>query len=264
MALDFTLSKYRELCQSVLKSQYTVLTVAAYLTSEKLPEKCIILRHDIDRKPFNALRMAEVENKNGIRSTYYFRINNTVFLPDLIKEIAAMGHEIGYHYEALDKAKGDYQRAIRIFEQDLVKLRKVADVKTICMHGNPLTKWDNRDLWKKYDFKNFGLVGEAYLSFHDIAYFSDTGRNWGGKHSVKDWMPPASQGKNVKDIDAKSTDDIIEVVKKETFESIYLLAHPERWSNSLIAWITDWLVDIGVNMVKRMLGLLKRTAILKK
>lgn len=45
------------------------------------------------------------------------------------------------------------------------------------MHGNPLSPRDNRELWKKYKFKDFGIIGEAYLSidFNEVSYFTDTG-----------------------------------------------------------------------------------------
>jgi hypothetical protein len=31
----------------------------------------------------------------------------------------------------------------------LKEFRKICDVKTICMHGNPLSKWTNKDVWDK-------------------------------------------------------------------------------------------------------------------
>jgi hypothetical protein len=34
------------------------------------------------------------------------------------------------------------------FEQNLAELRKLAPVKTICMHGSPCSKWDSKALWK--------------------------------------------------------------------------------------------------------------------
>ena len=77
------------------------------------------MRHDVDRMPGNALKMAEVEHEFNIKSTYYFRVNNSVFKKEIIKKIASLGHEIGYHYECLDKAKGDLEKAIRIFQKDL-------------------------------------------------------------------------------------------------------------------------------------------------
>ena len=63
-----------------------LLTVRAYLTMQNPPQKCIVLRHDIDRKPENALRMAELEHELGIQSTYYFRFPYT-FKPDIIGKI---------------------------------------------------------------------------------------------------------------------------------------------------------------------------------
>jgi hypothetical protein len=258
VALDFTLNKYRELCQSAQESSCTVLTVEAYLSSKNPPEECIVLRHDVDRKPYNALRMAKLENQYGLKATYYFRINNAVFVPDLIREIAAMGHEIGYHYEALDKAKGDYEQAIRIFDDDLKRLRGICEVRTICMHGNPLTEGDNRDLWLKYNFKDFGLLGEAYLSFNDdIAYLSDTGRTWGNKHKVKDLLPANTEtGRNrAKEAGASSTNDIIGLIKSGKLGPAYLLTHPERWSDSLGGWIINLSLDAGVNFCKDVLAL---------
>ena len=162
MTLDFTLEKYRELCKAIVKN-YEPLTVVSYL-EDKPSGKTVIMRHDVDRKPENALKMAELESELGIKSTYYFRIKDGVFVPGIVKEIAEIGHEIGYHYEVLDKAKGDYNKAIKIFKEELKTFREICDVKTICMHGNPLSKWVNKDLWKRYDFKEFGIIGEPYLS----------------------------------------------------------------------------------------------------
>lgn len=105
--------------------------------------------------------MAQIEHEYGIRSTYYFRTVKDVFKPMIIKKIASLGHEIGFHYEVLDKAKGDVKKAIEIFEKELRELREVADVTTICMHGNPLTFWVNRDLWTNYSFDDFGIISEA-------------------------------------------------------------------------------------------------------
>jgi hypothetical protein len=100
---DFTLEKYKKLCLALLDSGYTPLTVYSYLTGKPKNNKLVVLRHDIDRRPGNALRMAELEHELGIQSTYYFRFPYT-FKPDIIGKIHDLGHEIGYHYEVLSKA----------------------------------------------------------------------------------------------------------------------------------------------------------------
>jgi len=111
---DFTLSRYKDLCLALLDTGYTPLTVYSYLEGQKKKNKnnkLVVLRHDIDRKLGNALRMAELEHELGIQSTYYFRFPYT-FKPDIIRKIHDLGHEMGYQYEVLSKAKGDYEKEI--------------------------------------------------------------------------------------------------------------------------------------------------------
>ena len=145
--LDFTLRTYKKLLTRIINSSYEPITVARYLSGSDLPERFIILRHDVDRKPERAEKMAAIENELGIKSTYYFRKNSHVFKPDIIKPIPSMGHEIGYHYEVLDKAKGNIERARLFFKEELKLFKNIVDVKTVFMHGNPLTRWINRDFW---------------------------------------------------------------------------------------------------------------------
>ena len=125
--------------------------------------------------------MAKLEHKLGITSTYYFRTIPQTLKPDIIKEISDLGHEIGYHYETMDtvnekfkmnnlKFKSDEERideAYKLFCENLEQLRKLYPVKTICMHGSPRSTFDNRDIWKKYNYKDLGIVGEPYF---DIDY----------------------------------------------------------------------------------------------
>lgn len=246
--LDFTLHKYKELCQAML--DYEILTFKDYLVRERLPDRYMILRHDVDRKPENALIMAKIENEFGIHASYYFRMGRRTFKPEIIKKIAEKGHEIGYHYEALDKAKGDYEKAIRIFEEELEVFRKEYDVKTICMHGNPLTKWDNRDLWKKYDFKHYGVLGEAYLSLHDnIPYFTDTGRTWGYKYKIKDRF----QNEMSSNLKVNTTDELIQLIRSGNGGNIYLLVHPNRWGKKPLEWLSNRVFDLAANIVMKLL-----------
>ena len=41
---------------------------------ESLPERYLILRHDVDKLPQNSFRTAEIEHALGVRATYYFRV----------------------------------------------------------------------------------------------------------------------------------------------------------------------------------------------
>jgi len=244
MSLDFTLNKYKELCE-VISQNYTPITVEEYL-GERPEGHIVILRHDVDRRPETALRMAEVEKEFGIRSTYYFRMRNGVFVPDIIRKIADLGHEIGYHYETLDKAKGDFAKAIEIFQRELEDFRRIYDVKTICMHGNPLTPWVNRDIWSEYDFTEFGIIGEPYISidYSKVYYFTDTGRKWNSSFSVKDAVGSQNSVK------VKSTDELIVLLENKKFERLCILTHPNRWSDSFTEWIAEFVWQNTKNIVK--------------
>ena len=249
MVRDFTMAKYRELCRVLLGAGYTPVTVYQYLTDP--PDgRVVILRHDVDRKPGNALAMAELEHALGVTSTYYFRHPHT-FIPEIIEQVLSLGHEVGYHYEVLAKAKGDYEKAITLFARELEEFRTLCDVRTICMHGSPLSRYDNRDLWKRYDFGEFGLVGEAYLSMagKGLRYLTDTGRNWGGKHSVRDAMPGAGGIPP----SVATTDDLARWVGSAGEEGLYLTVHPERWAMSEGEWAVSYSQDVVSNFGKKVL-----------
>ncbi len=55
-------------------------------------------------------------------------------------------------------------------------------VSTVCMHGSPLSRVSNLDLWKKYDYRGLGIIAEPYLDidFDEVFYLTDTGRRWDG------------------------------------------------------------------------------------
>jgi len=65
MECDFTHRKYRDLCQAVVSSGYIPLTVHDYLTQGHA-NNCIILRHDVDRKPNRAKKMANIEKVSAL------------------------------------------------------------------------------------------------------------------------------------------------------------------------------------------------------
>ena len=94
MPLDFTLTKFRRLCACVAQHYHT-LTLAEYFQGKDLPTHFAMMRHDIDRKPENALFTARVEAEAGIRATYYFRRYGSAFRPEIMTDRKWKGHEAG-------------------------------------------------------------------------------------------------------------------------------------------------------------------------
>lgn len=210
-----------------------------------------------------------------------------------------MGHEIGYHYEDMDlarqtakgnrrKAKGERRKsgsnieeglaeiAIESFRDNLAKLRNIASIDTICMHGSPLSHVDNRVLWKYYDYNNFGINAEPYFDFSldDMLYLSDTGRKWDGSAvSIRDkayirdagyysdWVRQPLTGSALaiteqgealqKRFSFRNTDDIMRAAKSQELpERMFITFHPQRWSKSFPEWMTELLIQNIKNPVK--------------
>jgi hypothetical protein len=212
---DFTIKTYNNLLFTLQKQGFEFLQFQDFLNNEG-SQKQIVLRHDVDARKENSLQFAKMQHKMGIVGTYYFRMVPQSFDEKLIKEIASLGHEVGYHYEDVSlmaqrhkgtkaqrqktgnqnsqnatqgKEEEIVKYAIESFVENLEKLRKIVPVNKVCMHGSPMSRWDSRLLWKYYDYHDFGIVAEPYfdIDFSNILYLTDTGRRWnGGVVSVRD------------------------------------------------------------------------------
>lgn len=298
--IDFTLKIYSQLLESFLTHSYQYQTLKDYFLKPK--KKVVILRHDVDRLPFNSLKTAKIEHEFEINGTYYFRVIPVSYDESVVERIAKLGHEIGYHYENLSeiskkkivrsmkKAVGSkkeivsskreeelYKAAIDDFRINLEKFRKLYPVKTICMHGSPLSKYDNRKLWDKYDYKDFGIIGEPYfdIDFDEVLYLTDTGRRWDGvslrdkvrssKYKVKSKkyeedsnefkiqsaMPDSRQAK----CKIKTTRDIIKAAEEGRLpDKIMLTIHPQRWTDNPVLWAKELVWQNAKNLVKRIVA----------
>ncbi len=246
---DFTMTNYEELCRVILSSEYEPITVKSYIgkMAHDNNHNYIILRHDVDRNIFNALTMAAVEQRLGIQTTYYFRYPST-FQREFIEKIQSLDHEIGYHYEVLSKTQGDVHEAMKLFEQELNGFREYFDIRTICMHGSPLSCYDNRDLWDIISFTDFGIMGDASLSINDARYYSDSGRSWNGIHNMRDFLPCGLNGVGI-----DTFDKIVNLIVDSPRGNLYLSVHPERWAVNPLDWIFGYSRDIVFNIGKQVL-----------
>ena len=251
--MDFTRNKYRELISQLTHGGYEFITYDDYC-SGKQSQRFVILRHDVDLKPLNSLVFAKDENRAGARATYYFRAVPESWDDEVIKGIHLLGHEIGYHYESLTTCKGDIQKAFVVFSNNLEKLRRLVPVKTICMHGSPRSPYDSKDIWKKYNYRELGILGEPYLDtdFSKVLYLTDTGRRWDGfKVSVRDKIEGYQEEWNEKGWSFHSTDDIIKALQENRLpDQLMITTHPQRWNDFGISWIKELVMQNIKNLVK--------------
>jgi hypothetical protein len=354
--MDYTIGIYKYLINAFQSELYKFIRFDEYISSscDLSADNNVILRHDVDLLPHNALKMARLEHDHGINGTYYFRIVPESFNAGVIEKIAGLGHEVGYHYEDVDLVRGDrskvigdrlevevrgqrsevggqrsevrgrrsevrsqrsevgnqksevgsqrsegsgqrlmgdsapltnnhqpltdlIDRAMESFVKNLETMRKIANIKTICMHGSPLSPYDNRMLWSKYDYRDYGVIGEPYfdLDFSNVAYYTDTGRRWDGDSvNVRDkvgsrkyevcsgvievggqkseirskepgtWNPEPViwnlEPETVHFPRFRSTDDMIKAIKEGRFpEKAMLTIHPQRWHDRPVPWVRE-------------------------
>ena len=254
---DFTLDIYRELLEALIDKGYEIISYRDYLAGERKSKKFIILRHDVDAKPENSLKTAQIEKSLGAKATYYFRVGKESNQPEIIRAIVALGHEIGYHYEDMSLCGGDVDKAYDHFTTWLDYFRQYYAVETICMHGAPTSKWDGKDLWKQYDYKTLGITGEPYLDtdFSDVFYLTDTGRCWDGyKVSVRDKIPGHQDEWTKAGLTWHTTPQLIAAIEQGRLpEHVMLTTHPQRWTNNRGAWYKEAITQKLKNIIKRIL-----------
>lgn len=291
--MDFTGEKYRQLLLALRRGGYEFVPFRDYIVSREpapipalalenskkengyaarasddaapdgtLPGarwKRVILRHDVDRLPENSLRLARLEHELRVTGTYYFRIVPESYDRQIMKEIAGLGHEIGYHYEDVDLASQRSKvkskklseddlidQAYESFRRNLETLRKDFDVTTACMHGSPRSKYDNRIIWRKYNYRDLSITGEPYfdVDFNELAYFTDSGRRWNGdKVTLRDKVNSKYS------FDFKSTQEIIDNIDMLPDELMFTI-HPQRWTDTLIPWTKELVGQDVKNLAK--------------
>lgn len=238
------------------------MTGYAFCTFEELcegrrEEKLIVLRHDVDLKAKQSLKTAFIENELNIKASYYFRVVRQSNCPEIIKAIADLGHEIGYHYEDLSIMNGDLKNAREHFVFHLNNFREYYPVKTICMHGSPTSRFDNKRLWDEFDYNELGVIGEPYFDLKRMApemkYITDTGRMWDGqKYSVRDKMEENQIN------EFHCTHDLVIAAQNHALANqIMITTHPQRWTNNPVEWLAELGKQSFKNFVKKIIVNLK-------
>ena len=280
--MDFTLKVYRRLLQALIDAGYAFQTFAEFVVSPQ--SRAVVLRHDVDRLPERSLVFARLQAEHQVRGSYYFRIVPASFDEGIIRAIAGLGHEIGYHYEEMavegqrskvgrskvegrevegqgEEIEGVLARALARFEGNLARMREVVEIKTICMHGSPLSRWDSRLLWRRYDYREYGIIGEPYfdVDFSETLYLTDTGRMWDGeRYNVRDKV--MSEGLKFEGQRSKeeriprfhTTFEIIAAAEAGQLpDRMMLTFHPQRWTDRALPWVWEWVWQNVKNGVKR-------------
>ncbi|NLE75866.1 MAG: hypothetical protein GX605_03820 [Chloroflexi bacterium] len=146
-------------------------------------ERLIIMRHDIDFLPRNALRFAEIESGFGVHACYFVRLHARQYNPfdldtyRILKTIRDQGHEIGLHYEPeFAGLVGEDVRSMVRREKEA--LERVLDTPIVSAAAHNPTLGGK--LLARADLAELGIRYEAYdpAFTQEMKYISDSGARW--------------------------------------------------------------------------------------
>ena len=219
ISCNFTLKHYEEICKKIAKSQYKICFFNEYSPDYK---DVIILRHDVDLDLEQSMKIANIENKYNIKSTFFLWLRSPFYnifekkYTDIIYKIINLGHQIGLHF---DESSYRIENEIDLNnyiekETNILKSFFKMNIHAVSMHRP--SKWilDNDIQLKKY----INVYSKMY--FEEFKYFSDSRRQW-------------KEGCVCKKINTNK------------YNKLHILIHPFWWTNN------------SVNLDKRMANFIK-------
>jgi peptidoglycan/xylan/chitin deacetylase (PgdA/CDA1 family) len=200
--MQFTYRAYSDLIELLKERKYTFSNYFDY----KEIEKPVIFRHDIDSTLEKALCLAKLEKQKGVVATYFVLLSTNFYNVfskesyEILKEIENLGHEIGLHF---DEKRYPINNAAEL-EYFINKERKVLEglldkkIRTVSMHRP--SKWI---LENNIQFNSI-LNTYSKTFFKDFKYVSDSRMHW--------------------------REDVLNIIKKESFNKLHILTHPFWYS----------------------------------
>jgi hypothetical protein len=170
---------YEQFLQKAKDKHFEFIQFRDFLSSA-LPQRFIVLRHDIDFAPQYSLAMAELEQSAGIQSTFFVLTDGQfydVLAPShvrCIRRIHDLGHEIGLHFAVSSSVEADIGREVEW------RLKTLSDIV-----GAPVCSFSQHDPVNA-GFADVALpasVGpcvDAYkvILDHELLYVSDSAKMW--------------------------------------------------------------------------------------
>jgi len=106
-AHDFSTDHYREIVATIRRSHQTLSFGEVHALGDALMDipRFVIMRHDVEFSVPAAVRLAEIDAAEGVRSTFFF-LQTSDYNPfeeeeaGGIRRILDLGHDIGLHYDA--------------------------------------------------------------------------------------------------------------------------------------------------------------------
>jgi hypothetical protein len=109
---------YLDFVNKATQHGFSFVQFRDFLNASALQEPYIVLRHDIDFAPGYSLELAQLECDAGIRSTFFVLVDGQFYDPlqtnviRQIRQIHALGHEIGLHFAVASAVDSDIGKEV--------------------------------------------------------------------------------------------------------------------------------------------------------
>ena len=143
---DFTLDNYRRLVKLAKEKGFQFILHKDEFVPER---KDVIWRHDVEFEPDIALKMAEIEHKEGVHATYFFQLHSGYYnlfdehYSKVLHQIKDLGHHVGLHFDCRYWAINDEKQLDEYIVLDRAYLEKNlgVEIDTFSFHNTtPFTQ----------------------------------------------------------------------------------------------------------------------------
>lgn len=201
---DFTEARYCDLID-LARARLEFRRIGQDLSADRIA----VWRHDIDFSPQRALALARIENARGVPAVYYVLLSSLYYnsfepvITRILREIVALGHDIGLHYDAslLPDSAGLAAHEERVaFEAGVLSGLIGQKVNSFSLHNTTVT---NGPLLTSPT--HAGLINATAPALRDtFEYCSDSNGIWRFR-------------------------PLHEVILDDNVQRLYALTHPEWW-----------------------------------
>jgi peptidoglycan/xylan/chitin deacetylase (PgdA/CDA1 family) len=191
---EFTYQTYRTMLDRLKAEEYNFRHYGG-----RIEENDILLRHDVDWSPQKALRMAQIEAKHNISSTYFFLLSCPIYNifsrknQNIIREIEELGHEVGLHFSTKEYWEEDSNPPPAAIESQVKHDQEIFES---CVSSNALSSAVSfhmpPDWVLNEQFDGFVNVYEKRL-LDDIGYVADSRQRWREEVPFADGFPEKEQ-----------------------------------------------------------------------
>ena len=169
---EFTYNHYEETLSEIQKTH-------SFSNFLNCSDNDVILRHDVDFSLESSHKMAELEHKLGIQSTFFILFQSEFYNPFspssliLLKKILKMNHSLGLHFdESIISENNDEQ--LKIIQNEITTMENHFDtlIKTVSVHNPSI----NKKPFLKLPSGIVNVYSDQFMK--DRKYLSDSVQNW--------------------------------------------------------------------------------------